>query len=109
MGNFRSFLADYIQNDIISAVSDGCITGIKLYKESNSAVISVLFENYVGFAFLCKIESLVAEKLQPFNVNIIATDPAISPDDPDVIKNNKNKKENNYGQQKNGGATASRN
>ena len=76
MGNFRSFLADYIQNDIISSVSDGCITGIKIYKESNSAVISVSFESYVEFASLSKIESLVAEKLKLGSFSIDASYPS---------------------------------
>ncbi len=75
MGNFRSFLADYISNDIISSVSDGYVTGIKIYKESNSAIISVSFEKYVEFASLCKIESLVAEKLQLASFSINASYP----------------------------------
>lgn len=42
----------------------------------------------IGLIGFGTIGRLVAEKLQPFNVNIIATDPAISKDDEDIIKYN---------------------
>lgn len=42
----------------------------------------------IGLVGFGTIGRLVAEKLQPFHVNIIATDPAITPDDPDIIKYN---------------------
>lgn len=40
----------------------------------------------IGLIGFGTIGRLVAEKLQPFHVNIIATDPAITADDEDVIK-----------------------
>lgn len=42
----------------------------------------------IGLIGFGTIGRLVAEKLQPFNVNIIATDPAISSGDEDIIKYN---------------------
>lgn len=75
--NFKSFLADYIQDDIINSVSDGFITEIKLYKESNSAVLSVSFEQFAEYSALSKIELLVADKLQLGSFTI---DASFSPD-----------------------------
>ena len=40
----------------------------------------------IGIVGYGTIGRLVAEKLQPFNVKILATDPYISPDDPDLAK-----------------------
>jgi len=42
----------------------------------------------VGIVGFGTIGRLVAEKLQPFRVNIIATDPNVTPDDPDLAKYN---------------------
>ena len=42
----------------------------------------------IGLIGFGTIGRLVAEKLMPFHVNVIATDPAISPDDPDVLQYN---------------------
>ena len=42
----------------------------------------------IGLIGFGTIGRLVAEKLQPFHVNVLTTDPAISPDDPDLAKYN---------------------
>ena len=42
----------------------------------------------VGIVGFGTIGRLVAEKLQPFRVNLIATDPNVTPDDPDLAKYN---------------------
>ena len=74
--NFKSFLADYIQDEVINKVPDGFITGIKLYRESNSASLSVSFEQFAEYSVLSRIEYLVAEKLQLNSFNI---DPSYLP------------------------------
>jgi len=75
--NFKSFLADYIQDEVINSVPDGFITGIKLYRETNSAVLSVSFDGYAEFSALCKIESLVADRLE---LNSFTIEPSFSPE-----------------------------
>lgn len=40
----------------------------------------------IGLVGFGTIGRLVSEKLQPFNVNILATDPNVTPDDPDLAK-----------------------
>ena len=40
----------------------------------------------IGLVGFGTIGRLVSEKLQPFNVRILATDPAVTPDDPDLAK-----------------------
>jgi len=62
--------------------------GIWMENFPNVGRVYELRNKTIGLIGFGTIGRLVAEKLQPFNVNIIATDPAISPDDPDVIKNN---------------------
>ena len=42
----------------------------------------------IGLIGFGTIGRLVAEKLQPFHVNILTTDPAVTPDDPDLAKYN---------------------
>ena len=42
----------------------------------------------VGIVGFGTIGRMVAEKLQPFRVNLIATDPNVTPDDPDLAKYN---------------------
>ena len=42
----------------------------------------------IGLIGFGTIGRLVAEKLQPFHVNILTSDPNISPEDPDLAKYN---------------------
>ncbi len=59
-----------------------------LEKYPNVGQVFELRNKTVGLIGFGTIGRLVAEKLQPFHMNILATDPNISPDDPDLAKYN---------------------
>ena len=62
--------------------------GVWQEKYANVGRVYELKNQTIGLVGFGTIGRLVAEKLQPFHVNIIATDPAVTPDDPDIVKYN---------------------